>query len=240
MINIEAFSPQFTDGVCSSACAIFANLLINQGNVRTAAVGGRPNTKPMAVIGGVQGSQALEYRDLRVFINATLDYLHDSGTVTALDKVASSAILTPIIAPPPLNYFPGDASLSVNLLDSIAAKDTTQTPLQFTRSPNAECRFFYMPRDLLSVEYTWTRLAKGFRNNGKGLCIGGAAGFSPTNGTVGGSTGTASGSTSGPIRTLSPILPFNGGLSAKSKQDNKFAMIVAASTVCSVMLMTSL
>ena len=160
------------------------------------------------------------------------------NSTTKLDKVASTAILKPIVAPPPINYFPDAQAPSVNFLDNIAENDTTQTPLQFTRSPNAECRFFYVPQDIISVEYTWTRIAKGFQNGGEGLCIGGVAGTSPTNGSVGGSTASATNASAGATATTNPTIPSTGAASQAGMAPLEWAVVViAASVTCTLMLL---
>ena len=192
----------------------------------------------MAVIGSVQGGEVFPYADIKTAVEVTLLELEAENTTTKVDKVASEAILKPIVAPPPIKYFPNPQSPSVNFLDNIAENDTTQTPLQFTRSPNAECRFFYMPQDIISVEYTWTRIVNGFQNNGNGLCIGGVLGTSPINGTIGGSTANATGTTTSATATTSPITSSASAASRASIGRCRWAvLIVAASAAYAMMLL---
>lgn len=56
---------------------------------------------------------------------------------------------------------------------NIAKGNKSQTPLRFTRAPNAECRMYYMPEDIIVVQNTWERVARNIKNGGKGLCING-------------------------------------------------------------------
>ena len=192
----------------------------------------------MAVIGSVQGGEILPYSEIKKAVEVTLTELELQNTSTKLDKAASAAILKPIVAPPPINYFPNADAPSVNFLDNIAENDTTQTPLQFTRSPNAECRFFYMPQDIISVEYTWTRIAKGFQNNGEGLCVGGVAETSPTNRSIGGSTASVTNTSTGATGTTSPITPYTGTASQASIAPRAWiAVIVAASAAHALTLL---
>lgn len=191
----------------------------------------------MAVIGSVQGGEVLPYAGLKKQLQVVMAELEKPEVAAKVDKNATAAIIKPIIAPPPLNYFPSKNEPSVNFLDNIAVNDITQTPLQFTRSPSAECRFFYMPQDIISLEYLWTRLAKGFQNNGKGLCIGGVAGSSPTNGTIGGSTATGSGTASSATGSTGPISASSGQPSAFIGRGSWASVLVAVSAVYAATLL---
>ncbi|KAL9086356.1 MAG: hypothetical protein Q9165_007142 [Trypethelium subeluteriae] len=169
-----------TDGDCSSACALFANLVINQGNVTTVTAGGRPNLDPIAVIGGTQGGEALDY----TFLQDTLAPEAIQLAAKNGNKQASALVnktLAPLIVPPPINI----TAFGINIRDNIGQGDGSQIPLQFTKSPMADCRMFYMPGDTFNVSYTWKRVAEGIKAGGKGLCI---------NGTITGHSSAASGS----------------------------------------------
>ena len=52
--------------MCSSTCTIVSELLKNQGGVRTIAVGGQPQFKPMQGIGGTKGAQNYEWDDIQI------------------------------------------------------------------------------------------------------------------------------------------------------------------------------
>ena len=167
-----------TDGQCSSTCPIFANLLIDQGQVRTVVAGGRPNNQPMAMIGGVQGGQILQYPDIKQIATDALKIYNLSTNVSGDNSSllpsapAMQQLITPLTNQSPINYWPATPP-SINLLDNIAQGDDSETPLQFTRAPDAECRFYYMPEDMVSMLNTWERVAKGMKHGGKGLCING-------------------------------------------------------------------
>ncbi|ORY66048.1 peptidase S41 family protein [Pseudomassariella vexata] len=57
----SVFTPEnvvlLTDGTCGSTCTIFSYLMIQQRNIKTAVVGGRPNLGAMQSIAGVEGAQ---------------------------------------------------------------------------------------------------------------------------------------------------------------------------------------
>lgn len=48
-----------SDGICASTCSIFLELMVQQSNVRTLAIGGRPQTGPMVAVGGTKGTLVL-------------------------------------------------------------------------------------------------------------------------------------------------------------------------------------
>jgi hypothetical protein len=52
------FTPEdtvlFSDGICGSSCATFAELTILQAGIRTAAIGGRPSADAMQVVEGTR------------------------------------------------------------------------------------------------------------------------------------------------------------------------------------------
>ena len=132
----------------------------------------------MAVIGGTQGGQVLEYTDIKPIATDALK-IYNLSTNTPEDNSslipsasAMQQLITPLTDQSPINYLPVTHP-SINLLDNIAQGDETETPLQFIHAPNAECRFYYMPKDIVSVLNTWERVAQGMMNGGKGLCING-------------------------------------------------------------------
>ena len=56
-------------------------------------------------------------------------------------------------------------------MDSIAKDEKDDVPMQFRDARKADCRMWYMPKDIVSVENTWTRIARGLKVGGKGLCV---------------------------------------------------------------------
>lgn len=134
----------------------------------------------MGVIGGTQGGQILYYTDIKQIATDALKIYNLSTNVSGdssirLDIPPASAmqqLITPLTDQSPINYSPRTPP-SINLLDNIAQGDESETPLQFTRSPDAECRFYCMPEDIVSLLNTWERVAKGMMNGGEGLCING-------------------------------------------------------------------
>lgn len=51
--------------MCSSTCAIAAELLKNQGGVRTVVMGGLPRKQPMQGVAGTKGAQSFRLDDIQ-------------------------------------------------------------------------------------------------------------------------------------------------------------------------------
>lgn len=171
--NFANSNQQLTDGQCSSTCATFTNLMINQGRVKTATAGGRPNKQPMAVIGGVQGAEVLPVGDLQTLANEAIgSQINTTGNSSAqISQV--QRLLGLLASDPPILPYVSDEVPSINFLDNIAQGDKSSMPLQFTAGISANCRFYYMPGDIVNLTYTWARVAKGIKAGGSGLCING-------------------------------------------------------------------
>ncbi|KAI9715401.1 MAG: hypothetical protein M1828_000861 [Chrysothrix sp. TS-e1954] len=168
-VPASPFSPdQITipsDGLCSSGCADFVRLLVDQG-VKTVVVGGRPSMDSMRVIGGTQGGIEVPFTDIAELAEVAI------GIAKAQNL--SAEVLEPLTRSIPIQQ--GAAGQSrVNLLDNIGKDDDTLTPLQFTRWL-ADCRMFYIPKDIVDAQYTWQRVAKGIASGGQGLCVQGSLG----------------------------------------------------------------
>ncbi|KAI9660320.1 MAG: hypothetical protein M1821_009670 [Bathelium mastoideum] len=195
----------FTDADCSSTCTVFSNLLINQGNVTTVTAGGRPNNGPMVAIGGVQGSNELDFSTIQGFAQSAIQVASLTAGNNSAEGRETLKLLSPLAANPPIVL--GSSGASLNARDNIADGDTTETPLQFTRL-YSDCRIFNTPGDVLNVTNTWTRIVNGIAAGGKGLCINGTIGrFADASGnatatgyngtTISSGSGSSSGSSSG-------------------------------------------
>lgn len=190
--------------------------MINQGRVKTATVGGRPNNQPMAVVGGTQGANLLELAALQLVakqvINVQANYTGNSSTETNETRRRLESLTSdpPIMVP----------KMSINFLDSIAQNDTSMTPLQFTGGIAANCRFYYMPADITNVTNTWARVAEGVKARGKGLCVNGTMTDAATVG-----------------RNGSDSLPFQGaGSTVRSASVRWTVVLVALGTMATVLL----
>lgn len=62
------------DGYCASTCAIFAEFMHRQANVKTIALGGRPTTNPMQGVGGVKGTNSFPLSYIFTSITSALSW----------------------------------------------------------------------------------------------------------------------------------------------------------------------
>ncbi|PSK41798.1 hypothetical protein B9Z65_9184 [Elsinoe australis] len=183
-----------TDGHCDSTCADFVRTLVAQTKVKSIVAGGRPNNRPMALIGGTQGTEVVNFKQLSEYAKVALKIAGDNQTVASQPGYSDVKGLTSAL---PMAMFGGPEALHVNIRDSIAAGDQSMTPQQFTKQ-YADCRMFYTASDIENVTNTWQRVFAGVQKNGEGLCINGTVSKWAV-GTNGSSTvpytGTATGST---------------------------------------------
>lgn len=195
---------QFSDGQCSSTCAVFSELLIQQAGVKQVAVGGRPFYGPMQHIGGVRGSQVLDWQ-----------LIYDSA-VTAFQlkaqyNLTGSTSAISLFSDLPLNR---STTSRLNFRSSVRADDITQTPLQFVYEP-ADCRLFYTPAMLANVTAQWVAVAQAGFSPDESSCVKGSTGQQgsltppPVNTTVYAnrttgfpSSGSSTSSTSSPVSTF--------------------------------------
>jgi hypothetical protein len=157
----QAFASQnitlFTDGACESSCGIFANLMINSGNVSTITIGGRPSTNKMAVIGGTQGGQLLTFGNLKNYASAAMA----QESAKSLPAAEFTALQTLVQAPQVAWAAFGNGGFydfAFNFLDNMH-KDS-DVPPQFNSSMS-NCRMFYTAGDISNIASTWSKIASG-------------------------------------------------------------------------------
>jgi hypothetical protein len=143
-----------SDGLCSSACAVFMELMHHEAQVRTVAVGGRPDYTPMQAPSGTRG--ATSYTTWRMDL--------DIAGALALDNSTAAAL--------PVNRGALDFYISyagVNLRDQIRHGEPLDTPLQFQYEP-ADCRVFYTPKTWYRYANLWNYAAEAAWQNPR-LCV---------------------------------------------------------------------
>lgn len=73
--STDPFPPQnvgiITSGLCGSTCALAAEALTASG-ARSIAFGGRPRPGPMQLVGGIKGSQVLDFDEIIYFLSSFL------------------------------------------------------------------------------------------------------------------------------------------------------------------------
>ncbi|KAI1511717.1 hypothetical protein L13192_06963 [Pyrenophora tritici-repentis] len=137
-----------TDGICASTCSIFTELMTQQSNVRTLAVGGRPQLGPMVAVGGTKGTLVLQ--DL--YMHALSTYI----TLAFADSVGQALTWRDVLPfPAPI----ASLEASVNFQDNIRkGMEGAGVPTQFLND-TASARIWYQPGDFFNVTKLWERVA---------------------------------------------------------------------------------
>ncbi|KAL9095721.1 MAG: hypothetical protein Q9165_002153 [Trypethelium subeluteriae] len=149
-----------SDGICSSACALFMELMISNGvdksgSVRTVAVGGRPSPGPMQAPAGTRGA-AMYSTDI---LDSQISYVNTSNA-TAGALLPNRTIDTHL------------THVGFNLRDQIRENETT--PLQFVYEP-ADCRIYFTLKNVYNFGQLWRDAANALFNNNT-LCVSGSTG----------------------------------------------------------------
>ncbi|KAF2146091.1 uncharacterized protein K452DRAFT_105588 [Aplosporella prunicola CBS 121167] len=139
------------DGYCASTCTIFYELMRQQANVTSIALGGRPQYGQIQAVGGTKGTNNFGWAALQVWVQTAFKYATDEEK----EKYNSSYQNTYASYTP----FNRAASTSnVNVRDGIRKDDETGTPLQFIYEP-ADCRIFYTAEMTLDASAIWKAAA---------------------------------------------------------------------------------
>lgn len=166
------FTPEnvviLTDGFCGSTCTLFTYLMIMQNNIKTVAVGGRPQTGPMQSVGGVEGAQVFDLEDIgqaasAAFFLATPEQQSQLNN-SELGILAEGYVLDRAAQP--------GAAGAVNGKNAFSHTDA-QTPLQFLNQP-ANCRFFYTKDMIYGPEAVWKRAVDAAFNDPNQFCVEGS------------------------------------------------------------------
>lgn len=143
------------DGYCASTCTIFSELLTQQiGNIKTVSIGGRPNNKPMQIIGGTKGTNNWSWASLRDFVRGTYSLAPDQAgffNSTVMYAYLDETSFIPLRRG--LSY-----GASLNVRDVIRYGDKTQTSLQFVYSAS-DCRLYYTAKMTVDVVPMWKKVS---------------------------------------------------------------------------------
>ena len=161
--NPQLYDPEniiiLSDSLCSSACAVFVELMHHDAGVKTVVVGGLPQIGPMQTASGSRGAQLYTTQniddDIAVaeYVNATTaDYLPDREV---------DVLIT---------------FLGVNLRDQIR-REQEAVPVQFVYDA-ADCRIFYTIETWSDYSQLWTYAVNAISDSK--LCVAGSTGFSST------------------------------------------------------------
>ncbi|KAM0798969.1 hypothetical protein BDR22DRAFT_857304 [Usnea florida] len=152
-----------TDGLCSSACAVFVEMMHHEAGVKAVTVGGRPSLGPMQIASGTRGAQIYLAQNIDDDISVA-EYFNATTNSSLPDREVDTWI----------------DFLSVNLRDQIRREDfeTDGTPVQFLYDA-ADCRIFYTADTLSDYSKLW-RYAVRASDDPSSLCVQGSTGFSYT------------------------------------------------------------
>ncbi|KAK1621622.1 peptidase S41 family protein [Colletotrichum phormii] len=157
-----------TDGICASTCTIFTGLLVREQGVRTIALGGRPSEAPMQAIGGVEGSEVLDWPSLQA---AIMQVASDAIAANETDILEAAFDVLPDLGDPPLLPTLAKSGGSFNYRNAYARKRPDSFPEQFIYEA-ANCRLFYTADMLANITEIWARSADSAWNKAK--CVGGS------------------------------------------------------------------
>ena len=190
--SVPATSPQLydpkdiillTDGLCSSACAVFVEMMHHEAGVKAVAVGGRPSPGPMQIASGTRGAQ--------IYLAQNID---DDVSVTEILNATTNDLLPNRTVDTWIEF------LSVNLRDQIRREDfeTDGTPVQFLYDA-ANCRIFYTVDTWSNYSQLW-RYAVRAIDDPFSLCVKGSTSFAYT---------SVTGLTATPPPPSSPMSDYN-------------------------------
>jgi hypothetical protein len=161
------------DGMCSSTCALAAELLKNQGAVRTIAVGGRPQPGPMQGVGGTKGAQVFAWDDIILRMQALylLGSPEQQKQWNAMD-IGKTAAVQQLLKRSA--YSGSQVAGGVNLKDNLRLNDKSGVPLEFIYEA-ADCRMWFTAKMITDVTEVWKGVAdRMFSGNGTAGCVQGS------------------------------------------------------------------
>ncbi|KAL9048840.1 MAG: hypothetical protein Q9162_007528 [Coniocarpon cinnabarinum] len=174
--NIADTAPPFdvdsilllTDGLCGSACALFAEAMTHEVGVKTVVVGGHPQPGLMQAVGGTRGSQKWD------------SFSVDQDKALAHELLRSDAHR--VLA----TRNPGILSDTVTFTLADQIRRGEYAPLQFSYEP-ANCRIFYTFENYRDYNRLWTDAADalwGINHYQSATCVDGSR-TTKTNGVLG-------------------------------------------------------
>jgi hypothetical protein len=168
-ITEQPFAPEniviVYDGYCASTCTIFSELMRQQGNVKTIAMGGRPNTDIIQAVGGVKGTNSIDWSYILFEVEAPFRIAHYHTDEYYLGTALGNYTDLPL--------YRATASV-VNARDGIREGDEDQTPLQFVYE-EADCRIYYTPEMAVDQAAVW-KAAADTAFKGVNHCVAGSYG----------------------------------------------------------------
>ncbi|KAH8716833.1 hypothetical protein GQ44DRAFT_762458 [Phaeosphaeriaceae sp. PMI808] len=146
-----------TDGYCASTCTIFTELLTQQVGVKTIAMGGRSNKRPIQAVGGVKGVNNFAFTFIQSQAQNAIRYMPELKNSTLKEDYSNDL------------PFMRSTNAGVNNRDGLRRNDTSGIALQFVYE-EANCRLYYTPEMTVSITALWKAAADAqWRNSG--MCV---------------------------------------------------------------------
>ncbi|KAE8131478.1 hypothetical protein BDV38DRAFT_275888 [Aspergillus pseudotamarii] len=157
--NGQPYKPEdiiiLSDGLCSSACALFMELMHHVAGVQTVVIGGQPSYGPMQAPSGTRGAAVYKAENMRRDIELARDI--DKSRHVDFPNLTPAFLIT---------------TATVNLRDQIRHTDTSATPLQYLYEA-ADCRIFLVPETWYNYANLWKYAADAIWRN-PALCAKGS------------------------------------------------------------------
>ncbi|GKT85754.1 peptidase S41 family protein [Colletotrichum tofieldiae] len=142
------------DGVCASTCTLASEFLRLHGGVKSVAFGGLPVEGPIEGVGGIKGSQVLDWSNIYSYTTFLLPY------ASTAEQKAAFARYNDL----PLNR---STAAAVNVRDQILRDNIDDgIPAQFIRE-EADCRLYWTLPMINDVTAIWKATANAAFNGGK-------------------------------------------------------------------------
>ena len=148
-----------TDGICSSSCSLFVEMMTHQAGVRTIVAGGRPATGPMQAVSGSRGA--------RVYSDDALNDDIDGLDLSVNNKTAYD------LSPKDRNSGIWITYAGLNIADQMREND--DTPLQF-KYQAADCRIYFTLNNVWNLTRLWRDAAAAVWTD-PSLCVQNSTGY---------------------------------------------------------------
>ncbi|GKT50867.1 peptidase S41 family protein ustP [Colletotrichum spaethianum] len=142
------------DGVCASTCTLASEFLRLSGGVKSVAFGGLPVEGPIEGVGGIKGSQVLDWSNIYDYTSFLLPY------ATTAEQKAAFARYSDL----PLNR---STAAAVNVRDQILRDNVEDgIPAQYIRE-EVDCRLYWTLPMISDITAVWKATANAAFNGGK-------------------------------------------------------------------------
>jgi hypothetical protein len=156
----QPFAPEdivlLYDGACASTCTLASEMLRIHAGVKSVMFGGRPTAGPVQAVGGIKGSQVLQFNNIFSYAKRALsgNVKPTSQELSALNRITDLPIRR-------------SSSAAVNTRDQILRGNVKDgLPAQFV-TEYADCRLYWTEKMVTDVSEIWTAAANSAFNNAK-------------------------------------------------------------------------